>query len=365
MLNEILEYLQYTDPGHKKRLLAKLITDKGFAGVPRALTIIARKELEDRNYWKEKSPEKRKSIRQDVRKVLEKWCFEDNENSLLQRINIPEPVKKKTETDKKYKARLKKQIKITKEKIKTDLEDKKRPVSWASKDIYLPLNFSTPNITAVNFPRIISGAISDGPLKHYMLICDMRFFEDLYINRLFSASSKKEEDKKTIPVFTKNNDPEAGTLTKNYREYIERFLKLIAVYMYTSKASQEESTKVYIGSGEAANWMDYAPFCLGNHSTTFYFKNEEDGKDIPVFSNRYSRWEMNRKILKRYGFEITEYKEVNKKNNKNEKKKGKELPKTIDEEKKICLVMDLEEGLRYPEYEEMVKRHSLRDTAKQ
>lgn len=344
MLNEILEYEQYTDPGHKKRLSAKLITDKGLAGVPRALTIIARKELDDRNYWKEKKPENRKIIRYEVTDALKRWCFEDNEMSLLQRINIPEPKKNTNETDEEYETKKEKLSNNITEKTIKSLEVKKQPNSWSSEDIYFPLNFRTPNIYAVNFPRIMSSAISCGPLKQYMLVCNKVFFEDLYTNRFFSVSIDNK-DKKVIPVFTKKNDPVKGKLIDNYRDHIERLLKLIAIYMYNLSVNHDGKTPVYIGSGEAANWMEYPSFCIGNHSTTFYYKYNNMDEHIPVFENRYGFWEMNKIIENKYGFMTEEYKEKKEE----EKENGY---RTMDKKNNRCMIYDLKDGLRYPGYEE-------------
>ena len=325
MINEILEYEQYTNPNYQKRLLSELIIKKNMAGIPRALMIIARKELADRNYWKNKDPEERKQIREEVTEVLKKWCFGDDEKSLINRITLPE-----TEIDEKE------------EKILKKLEKKKDEKSWSSDNIYHPLKFKDPNIFAVNFPRIISAAISYGPkngtLKQYYLCCDKQFFDDLYLNRLFSVSVNKNANKE-IPECKLN-----GELKENYSVYIERLLKLIAVYIYTLNINNDGNSNVYIGSAETANWMDYSAFCIGNHSTTFYFKKDDNSEYIPIFENQYGCWEMNSIILKRYNFEIKEY------SDEIEKKKGKAGYKTIDKKKNRCNIYDLEDGLKYPKY---------------
>ncbi len=70
MLDERWEYKQYTTEG---TLLNDNNYEKGFS---HALTIIARHELEEKNYW-EISREEKKNVREEVYKTLQTWCFEE------------------------------------------------------------------------------------------------------------------------------------------------------------------------------------------------------------------------------------------------------------------------------------------------
>lgn len=310
MLNETLEYKQYVTKseilyvsGKNEEKLYSI-----FKMIPRALTIIARHELEEKKYWDTKDLKKRKEIRNDVTKTLSSWCFD--------------------ETSEKFDVTLIQQIDYD-EKLIPAIQKKNSPDSWASGNIYSPLGYTYPNIYALNFPRVIRTAITLGPLKGMRLSCNKKLFEDLY------KDTESEDADLNISLESKEKDPETGkviwkklkrqkekgeqaficetgenkgNLSQRAKEPVCRLFKLIAAYLLACNQDETKSDKTeenlydstYLNLPLIGKWLDYAePF-----RTKYYYKGEL------IFNrdkNNNKLWTMNTNFRKEYDLKIEEF----------------------------------------------------------
>ena len=198
MLDERWEYKQYTT---ESTLLNDNNYEKGFS---HALTIIARHELEERDYW-EISREEKKKAREEVYKTLQIWCFEEKCDYMTTLFGHIKDTKKQKQFDDFIK------------KYNTER-------SLLSPDIYNPAY----NLNKASFLRIIANAISLGPLKVKKLGCNRQLFDDLYSGRIIFVGDKNEVpclkvlyDKKTKTVAPReDNIPRTKILFQIISSYL-------------------------------------------------------------------------------------------------------------------------------------------------
>lgn len=273
MLNEFLEYKEYTVKNYSNRIIQNLVDNKHGAGITRALWIITRHELMVKDYWN-KNPDDQKRIRDEVTDLLQSRYFVDLPDVSLNGINVSFLAKK----------------------IKT----------WNS-EIYVPFTYNHGVLTSNNFSRLLSEAILAGPLKNRRIACNRSFFEDLYINHkadtLYFTTEKSKEKK---PMFVSQKD---GSF--KWQRLSERLFCLIAAYLLESEHKVSNNALVRINTVDLANWMGYQSFGVGNNKgLTYYFNSRLMNKDpeyVPVFDQDENVWTINEQFADRYNFRLEEF----------------------------------------------------------
>ncbi len=267
MLNEIIEYKEYTDKKYAQRLDQAIINKKNGAGIRRALLIITRHELEVRNYWNEE-PNKQADIRAEIIEKL-KTIINDSVLNGIETSNL-------------------------KDKITT----------WSNNNFYNPFNYDSgySNVTATTFPRLLSEAITAGPLRNRRLVCDRQFIEDLYINDQFYRISDKSEPK---VLWNKTNK---GKLNTRSIPYSERLFYLISAYYIACAQYGSADGYVYLNRTDIANWMGYQAFSDNKHEEKYLLAQKQMQKLIPLFE-RDSRefWKLSDIFTERYKLSLENY----------------------------------------------------------
>lgn len=321
MLNEIVEYGQYVNPGErlkaggKKEYRLRRLTQQ----VPRALTIIARHELMVRNYWNTADRKAKKKIREEVTDILYDWCFEDTAKGMNATLA--------TQTGDR--------------ELYVILRDQKsKKSSWASTDIYLPLNFRDPNIYSCNLARIVCNAVQEGPLKTRRLSIKRKFFEDLY-DDLDSEDAVLNAVTDHVPLKRKRGEKEhaiisrtgknAGKLNLNVAGTFRRLMQFSAACLLGSGQKEDTSDPVSVNLVVLAGWMgvDKATRTVYVYKGSPVFVKEESGK-----------WKMNEDFRKDYDIRIEEY-------------DPSEMNSLPLEDGDRCYVYDLPEGLLFPQYKDI------------
>lgn len=321
MLNEIVEYQQYVNPGERLKVGGKKEhrLNRLTRYIPRALTVIARHELMVNEYWNTSDREKKKIIREDVMNTLYDWCFKDTAegmNAILAKLTGDRELYEKLR------------------------DQKSKKGSWASTDIYSPLCYKDPNIYSCNLARIVYSAVSEGPLKTRCLSCNRKFFEDLYdeldsedavLNALTDHKPlKRKRDEKEHAIISRTGK-NAGNLNLNAAGNFRRLLQFLAAYLIGSEQAGDPSVPVYINLVVLAKWMD-----VDKATRTVYLY-----KDSPVFVKDDSgKWKMNDDFRKDYDIRLEEY----------DPSKMKRLS-VADNDR--CYVYELPDGLLFPQYKEI------------
>ena len=321
MLNEIVEYQQYVNPGERLKVGGKKEhrLNRLTRYIPRALTVIARHELMVNEYWNTSDREKKKIIREDVMNTLYDWCFKDTAegmNATLAKLTGDRELYEKLRGQKSKKG------------------------SWASTDIYSPLCYKDPNIYSCNLARIVYSAVSEGPLKTRCLSCNRKFFEDLYdeldsedavLNALTDHKPlKRKRDEKEHAIISRTGK-NAGNLNLNAAGNFRRLLQFLAAYLIGSEQAGDPSVPVYINLVVLAKWMDVDKATR----TVYLYKNS------PVFVKDDSgKWKMNDDFRKDYDIRLEEY----------DPSKMKRLS-VADNDR--CYAYELPDGLLFPQYKEI------------
>lgn len=249
MLDEIKEYQEYTcDPLDDKgvRLNAEIFFNKGhFNGLGRALTIIAREELNKRGYFS--SQEEDMTIVEDVIRALKEWLGF---------------VKEDTAAISDYNAWLEKYFNAHK---KDDAHKKGSTIDWDSfvklkKSQYGKGLFTDKILTdkdtklEVTYDKVVADAINQGPLKRYYLVCKKGFEQDLY------KKSKKDADKRLNPKL------------KTDSILIDNILRLICVYLIKKEYTGNLSNNINLT--DIAHWAQNKSINNGGYYDGLKYKRK-------------------------------------------------------------------------------------------
>ena len=233
MLDERWEYKQYTTEG-------TLLNDNNYEKVfSHALTIIARHELEERNYW-EISREEKKKAREEVYKILQTWCFEEKAENMTTLFGHIKDTKKQ-------------------EQFKKFIKKYNKERALLSTDIYNPFY----NLNKASFLRIIADAVSLGPLQIKRLSCNKELFNDLALGCI-----KYTDEKGTRPCLGINqfdNNSKTFNVRENTIDRTEKLFQIIAAYMVACEPTASYGNPVYL------NKIETDSLHLGNKSYRYSY----------------------------------------------------------------------------------------------
>ena len=223
MLDEIKEYQEYTcNPLLREgvRLNADILFDKGhFNGLGRALTIIAREEMEKRGYFD--LQEEDMTIIEEVVCTLKEWLGFIQEDE---------------ETISKYDSWMKKYYNDHNENVSSDWDKfvKSRKSQYSKRLFTERILTEKDTKLEVTYDKVIADAIFQGPLKRYYLICKKGFEQDLY------KKSKNDSAKKLNPKLATDS------------RLIDNILRLICVYLIKKNYTGNISNNVNLT--DLAHW---------------------------------------------------------------------------------------------------------------
>ncbi len=318
MLNELREFEEYSQMLSKKkikdgepRMLPAMFFQKKdntvrYLGIPRVLSIVARYHLFNkrtaegkRDYASLETSEQREELREEVRQVLEKICFDKN---CLKYEGLYNYFKNYGPDD---------------SEILWEEFNKKRNTdkSWKSNSIYRILSYNNNAIfNSVSFQMILADAISAGPLKNWYLVCDKSFWEDVYSelgileysrsNDIGAQNLKKNQRivndrKKHFPVAT---GKDAGKIQGHGMSHLDRLLKTIACYLLEG-GDINDNENVCINRVNLANWLGVKGVSDQKKKYSYYYKNEEIVLANPLLKGFIS---LNKSFMRMYNFHISE-----------------------------------------------------------
>ena len=277
MLNEIKEYEELTgaiSSGVACRLNVEVFKRKDrMSGLGRAMTIIARYELEKREYFTAPK-EKQKVIVEEVVQCLKEWigfAESDNEltayNSWLKRYytEIILPLSEDAKAIKPWE-------KIEKEKKK----------QYAGKLMDPTRDVSDYSNKKISYEQVIADAVYYGPLKRYYMVFHPEVLQSL------TKNGKAMDYKK-----------------KKNREQLENLLRLVAAYLI--KKSYTSNEENIVGFADVANWAQcYAVF----KQASGYFKEIRYEKELVLETKTIAGNEtkiiLNKGFLEDFGFKVVE-----------------------------------------------------------
>ena len=286
MLDEKWEYEQYISESN-------LINADNYKECFRhALTIIARHELEENNYWDITRKEKKK-VREEVTKTLSTWFSEEKADNMVTLYgHIKDKVDRKSF-----------------EKFKKDY-NKKYPID--SPDIYAPIN----NLENASFRRIIADAISLNCLRKRRISCDIKLFEDLYAGRIIHVDGNKKKPCLKV-VFDKKTKQARISKEKNTGKdsiaRAKRLFKVIAFYLTSFESTEPNGESVYFNKiytnilneneqyKKGFEYKYYKKIHGIEFESTICYRSDQKGKK--------KGWVVNKDFLDYYNVKLEEYDE--------------------------------------------------------
>lgn len=246
MLDENMEYNEYIcdlESDNIVRLMPEIFKWKNrMTGLTRALLIIARKELDDRDYFSENTVN-RTQIIEDVKQVLREWLgFSDESGEKLSTYN--------SWLKRYYAERI--QTPEAKDTVKPWSEIEKKKKQYGKK-LFSDKKSEKNNILAITYESIIADAIHMGPLKQYYLICKKGYDECLYkMGKQINPKGKKGA------------------------EHLDNILKLICVYLIKKKYTGNMANR--INNAELGNWAQHKEI----FKSEYYKGINYAGKDLII-----------------------------------------------------------------------------------
>ena len=273
MLNEFLEYDQYMGQ-IRSRINPSLVSTKNGAGIPRALWIIARHELGERNYWDDRKLIEsnrgkdtdlayiRRNIRNEVMEKMKEWYAD---GSKLEEFYIDYCCKGAGDQSlEKWQAFIDPKRKMWEKKW--EIESQTDGESQTESEIKTIFSLLSPNLeNATNLTRILCEAICAGPLQNRYVVCNKSFVDALSSKFRYARDKKKPDD--SIPI--RNSKGE-------YTEYIMPLMKIISAWLIKEKYC------LSIRRTDLGNWMDNAAFGNSSERWAIVFKPEKE-KPINLF----------------------------------------------------------------------------------
>ena len=337
----LFEFEDVEDNGKKETIITSRLNNeitlkKNYAGIVRVLTILARGWLEEKGYYdKHNDSDSRSEIRKTIVEKLDRWCFEqsDTDKNLYDYFEaVKEYYKKEIENGKGSREAKKKRI------MKAEAFVNEKRKLWMTDNTYSVMDYKNPSRYAINFPIIVADAINAGPLKRRAMICSKLFYKDILLNKsVLSYKNDFAESCFVCDSYSQNSEGKiiGGIETETYKN-LNRRLKLIAACL-VKKADGSSDDYVYINKADAANWMDYPSYCLGNHIGHQMFFSKE-GEKYSVFENPSDATgaliRLNKEFVDIYKFRLIDLKP-------GEKEQKKQIEMLINEGY-ICFVEDRE-----------------------
>ena len=274
MLDEIKEYQEYMcDPSAEEgvRLNPAILFDKKhFNGLGRALTTIARGELDRRGYFG--LQEEDFSIVEEVIFVLKEWLgFGQNGEKTISKYNSWMG---------KYYIEYEENVTVDWDKF---VKDKK---SQYGKGLFSDKILTEKDTKLeVTYDKVVADAIYQGPLKRYYLVCKKGFEQDLY------KTSKKTFDKRLNSKLATDS------------RLIDNVLKLICVYLIKKGYTGNIFNNVNLT--DVAHWSQSKSINHGGYYDGLKYK----GKKLIIsktIGKNYTKKSVCKDFMEIYDFKIIE-----------------------------------------------------------
>ena len=253
MLNEIREYEQYQEffdskeEVNKFRLMPYVFFKQNHRnGLRRPLIIVARKALENRDYFQTEDPFLQKNIINEVKGDLKIWCgFEDMNNQSDIKPWLPHYYELTNETNENYE----------------DWKSFKRYYKKAFNKSFFQsaLEVEKNSVYEISYDGIIADAIFFGKLKRYYLVCKKNGVENFRVLKSDGISYRSFDNRKS-------------DLEK--LDYIRKF---VAAYLLKQKFTAYHNTYNIVDNADLANWAQYSDI----FKVTFF--NKITYKDKPIY----------------------------------------------------------------------------------
>lgn len=280
MLDEIREYQEYTcNPLAKEgiRLNPKILFDKGhFNGLGRALTTIAREELDKRGYFGLQDEDF--TIVDAVICALKEWLgfIQEGEETISQ-----------------YNSWMKKYYNAHKEDASVEWDKfVKSRKSQYGKGLFTEKTLPEKTLPEkdtkleVTYDKVVADAIYQGPLKRYYLICKKGFEQDLY--------------KKSKNDFVKQLNPKLATDSR----LIDNVLRLICVYLIKKEYTGNTSNNVNLT--DVAHWAQNKSINHGGYYDGLKYKKRKNLILSKTIGKNYTKKSLCKDFMETYDFKIIE-----------------------------------------------------------
>jgi len=253
MLNEIREYEQYQEVFcseediNKFRLMPYVFFKKNHRnGLRRALTIVARKALENRNYFQTEDISLQKNIIDEVKDDLKIWCgFVETDERTTIKPWLSHYYELTNKTNEKFE-------------------------KWGSFKRYFNSSFNKSffqsaletdknSIYEISYDGVIAEAIYFGKLKRYYLVCKKNGVDNFKVLDSDGVSYRPFDNR------------------KKDLEKIDYIRKFVAAYLLKQKFTAYHNNYNIINNADLANWTQYSDI----FKVTFF--NQVTYKDKPIY----------------------------------------------------------------------------------